>query len=95
MELITLVIYDIPDDKLRLKVSKFLRSKGLKRIQRSAYAGKLSSSERANLIAGLRRLVEGHQVNIQIYPLTPASYNQRVIIGVEMEYGDEEEVVIT
>ncbi|RLF04240.1 MAG: CRISPR-associated endonuclease Cas2, partial [Thermoprotei archaeon] len=31
MELITLVIYDIPDDNLRYQVAKYLKSKGLKR----------------------------------------------------------------
>lgn len=93
MELITLVIYDIPDDKLRLKVAKYLKSKGLKRVQKSAFAGPLSSSGRVELIAGLKKLSRGERVNIQIYPLTPASYRQRVVIGVELDY--EEERLIT
>jgi len=93
-ELITLVIYDIPDDKLRLKVAKYLKSKGLKRIQKSAFAGPLSTAGRVELVAGLRRIVRGEKVNIQIYPLTPASFNQRVVIGVEIKY-DEEERLIT
>ncbi len=93
-DLITLVIYDIPDDKLRFKVAKYLKSKGLRRIQKSAFAGPLSSAGRSELVAGLRRLVRGRKVNIQIYPLTPASFNQRVVIGVEIKY-DEEERLIT
>jgi len=93
-EMITLVIYDISDDALRLKVASYLKSRGLKRIQRSAFAGPLSSAARSELIAGLRRLVRGKQVNIQVYPLTPASFNQRVIIGAEINY-DEEERLIT
>jgi len=93
-EMLTLVIYDITDDALRLKVAKFLRSRGLKRIQKSAFIGPLTSSERADLIAGLRRLVRGHdKVNIQVYPLTEASYRRRVVIGVELSYDDE--VVVT
>ena len=93
MELITLVIYDIPDDNLRLKVAKYLRSRGLRRIQKSAFAGPLSSSGRVELVAGLRRIVEGQKVNIQVYPLTPASYRQRVIIGVELDYEEEERLI--
>jgi len=92
--MITLVIYDISDDKLRTKVANYLKSKGLKRVQRSAFAGPLSSAARSELIAGLRRLVRGRPVNIQVYPLTPASFNQRVVIGVEIRY-DEEERLIT
>jgi len=93
-ELITLVIYDIPDDDLRLKVAKFLLSKGLKRVQKSAFAGPLTSSQRADLVAGLKKLVAGRKANIQVYPLTPASYAQRVSIGVELRY-DEEDRLIT
>jgi CRISPR-associated protein Cas2 len=91
LELITLVIYDISDDDLRLRVAKFLKRMGLNRIQRSAFAGSLTSAQRAEVEAGLRRLVHGrNDVNIQIYPLTPASYSQRVMIGVELKYEDEE-----
>jgi len=88
--LLTLVIYDITDDELRNKVASFLKSKGLKRIQKSAFLGELTSSERVNVEAGLRLLVRKHdKVNIQIFPLTPASYNQRSVIGVEISYDDE------
>jgi CRISPR-associated protein Cas2 len=89
MEMITLVIYDITDDDLRLKVAKFLKLMGLKRIQKSAFAGPLTSSERVNCIAGLRRLVRDANANIQLYPLTEASFRQRVTIGVNIDYEDE------
>jgi len=87
---LTLVIYDITDDELRNKVASFLKSKGLKRIQKSAFLGELSNSEKVNVEAGLRILVKGRdKVNIQIFPLTSASYNQRHVIGVEINYDDE------
>lgn len=93
--LITLVIYDIEDDKLRSEVAAFLKSKGLKRIQYSAFIGPLTDSYRMDVIAGLRRLVKNFKANIQIYPLTPASYNMRVVIGTPLydEAGDEELIV--
>jgi len=92
VELITLVIYDIPDNSLRYQVARYLKSKGLKRVQKSAFAGPLTSAQRAELIAGLKRLITGKEANIQVYPLTPASYNQRVVLGVELKY--EEEYII-
>jgi len=95
MPLITLVIYDITDDDLRLKVAKYLKQKGLKRIQKSAFAGPLTTSQRTNLIAGLKKLIKNHEkVNIQIYPLTQASYNQRITLGTQLKY-DEEDKLIT
>jgi len=93
MELITLVIYDIPDDNLRYKVAKYLKSKGLKRIQKSAFAGPLTTAQRADLISGLKMLIKGKEANIQIYPLTPASFNQRVVLGVELKYEEEEYII--
>lgn len=94
MELITLIIYDITDDELRQTVAKYLRQKGLKRIQKSAFAGPLTSAQRSEIVAGLQRIIRGKEkVNIQIYPLTPSSFNQRIVLGVEMDY-EKEEVVI-
>ena len=91
--MLTLVIYDITDDELRYRVASFLKTMGLKRIQKSAFIGDLSHSLRINVEAGLRRLVRGKTVNVQIFPLTPASYNQRTVIGVEMNYEDNEYLV--
>jgi len=94
MPLITLVIYDITDDDLRLKVAKYLKQKGLKRIQKSAFAGPLTTSQRTNLIAGLKKLIKNHEkVNIQIYPLTQASYNQRITLGTQLKYNEEDKLI--
>lgn len=93
VEILTLVIYDITDDEVRGKVASFLRSKGLRRIQKSAFLGDLASSERINVEAGLRALVRGAKANVQIYPLTPASYSQRTVIGVEIDYEEDEYLV--
>jgi len=86
--MLTLIIYDITEDDVRSKVADFLRGKGLKRIQKSAFIGDLSSSQKTDIEAGLRQLVKGVRANVQIYPLTPASYNMRTVIGVELHYDD-------
>lgn len=78
-----LVIYDISDNGLRLKVASFLKSRGLVRIQKSAFIGRATRSLRLDVEAGLRRLArEGRgTVNIQLYPLPPSSFSRRVVIG--------------
>ena len=93
MEVITLVIYDISSDELRGKVASFLKSMGLKRVQKSAFAGSLSHSRRIDVTAGLKKLAKEGPVNIQIYPLTPASFSQREIIGIDVDYDKGEELV--
>jgi len=42
-----------------------------------------------NVEAGLSILVKGAKVNIQIYPLTPASFSQRRVIGIQIDYEAE------
>lgn len=80
----TLVIYDISDDGLRLKISEICKNYGLVRIQKSAFLGKQTNSLRKELVAKLRMIIaeEGtERDNIQIFTLDSFSYNSRVIIG--------------
>ena len=80
----TLVIYDISDDGLRLRVSKVCESFGLVRIQKSAFLGKMESSYRKELIAKLRMLLnrEGcDRDNIQVFVFSSQCLYDRVIIG--------------
>ncbi len=93
MEHIALVIYDIRDNKLRLEVSRFLKRVGLSRIQRSAFAGSVRPSDRANIEAGIRRITKGwSNYDVQIYFISPTVYSQRIVIseGYSLEEEDEE-----
>jgi CRISPR-associated protein Cas2 len=92
--LVTLVIYDVTEDDIRLKVSKFLRAKGLTRVQKSAFIGSLSVAQRKDVENGLAKLIHGKKANVQIYPLTPASYSQRVVLGVELRYDDQDRLIV-
>lgn len=88
-----LVIYDITDDELRYKVASFLKAKGLKRVQKSAFLGDLTHSQRVDIEAGLKMLVRGAKANVQLYPLTPSSYQRRSVIGAQIDYEREELVL--
>lgn len=92
MEYIALVIYDIRDSKLRLEVSKFLKRVGLARIQKSAFAGPVRPSDRANIEAGLRRITRGwSNYNIQIYIISPEVYSRRIVLSEGYSLEEEEE----
>ena len=95
MEYVALVIYDIRDNKLRLEVSRFLKRVGLSRIQRSAFAGPVRPSDRANIEAGIRRITKGwSNYDVQIYFITPATYSQRIVISEDYLLEEEEEFLI-
>ena len=89
----TLVIYDISDDNLRLKVSEICKNFGLSRIQKSAFLGDLKSSRRKELIASLRRALGDNEGNIQVFVICRADFALRVIIG-KVKVEDTEEGII-
>ncbi|RJX27654.1 MAG: CRISPR-associated endonuclease Cas2 [Dethiobacter sp.] len=65
----TLVIYDIPDDKIRNKVSEACKDYGLERIQYSAFLGDINHNRRDELCQRLRRTLGKNEGNIKLYPL--------------------------
>lgn len=58
MELSTLVIYDIEDDRARLRVSEACKDFGLERLQYSCFRGMLSQNKREELHERLRQIQE-------------------------------------
>ncbi len=77
----TLVIYDIPDDRLRTRVSDTCRKYGLSMIQKSAYMGRIHSGTRKELLASLRRTMRGKEGNIQVFVLEDQQARGKVVIG--------------
>jgi CRISPR-associated protein Cas2 len=57
-ELRTLVIYDIEDDRIRLRISETCLDYGLVRIQFSAFLGTLNRNKREELFLKLSSLLD-------------------------------------
>jgi CRISPR-associated protein Cas2 len=67
--MVTLVVYDIPDDRLRERVATACKDLGLRRIQYSAFAGYLPFSRRGELELRVRRILGVEAGNIRLFPL--------------------------
>lgn len=65
----TLVIFDIPDDKIRHKIGVACKDYGLSRIQYSAFMGDINHNRRDELRQRLQRILGKKEGNIQMYPL--------------------------
>jgi len=52
-ELLTFVVYDIGDDRVRVRVANACKDYGLERIQYSAFCGPLEAARRSELFARL------------------------------------------
>ena len=76
----TLVVYDIPSDKVRNRVSECCKDYGLERIQWSAFRGALSTAVRRELALRLQRTVGREDGNIQLYPICEKDLALRIEI---------------
>lgn len=86
---IVLIIYDISQDKQRLKVAKYLSSFGT-RVQKSAFEANLNKSQLFRLITGLEQILKKED-NVRIYKLH--SLEEIKIYG-EGDYTSLEDVII-
>lgn len=80
-----LAIYDIEDDRIRLKVSEACKDYGLQRIQFSAFLGDISANRRDELLMRLKKTLGAHTGNIQIITLCDKDARLRKIIDVPKE----------
>ncbi len=64
-----LLIYDIPDDKVRYKVSERCKDYGLDRVQYSAFAGDLDRNRREELLMRLKKTLGKKAGNIRLQPI--------------------------
>ena len=75
-----LVIYDIPDDRLRNKVIEACKDYGLIRIQYSAFTGDVTNARRMELFRRLESILDTEPGNIQIFPICDKDLEQRMDI---------------
>lgn len=68
-ELLTFVVYDIEDDRIRLRIANVCRDYGLAHIQYSVFSGPLDSTRRGELHARLTDTLGGHKGNIIVLPV--------------------------
>ena len=78
-----LLIYDIPDDKLRAKVADICLDYGLQRIQYSSFLGEMSHNRRGEILQKLRRQVAKTQANIQLFAICEKDLALRKEISVK------------
>lgn len=89
----TLVIYDITDNDIRMKIAQACKEAGLTRIQKSAFLGVIDSQMRKNLEIKLKNILGSNRGNVQIFIICEADISSRKIIGQLIEYEEGEEIV--
>lgn len=73
-----LVVYDVTDDRRRLKIADACLDYGLDRIQLSAFAGTLSRNHQEELMMKIGRLLGEGEGTIHLYPV---DMKRKLIVG--------------
>lgn len=72
-----LLVYDIPNDRIRTKVADFCLDYGLSRIQYSAFLGDLARSKQDELLQRIRRKLGGEPGRIALFPVCDTDFKGR------------------
>ena len=82
----TLVIYDIEEDRVRNRVSEACKDYGLKRVQKSAFRGELNTNRREMLFQRLQKTLGRKAGVIHIYAL--CDRDAKEILAIE-QHGED------
>ena len=85
-----LIIYDIVDNKKRIKLSKYLQGYGF-RIQKSAFEALLRVDKYNKMISGLENYVTDDD-NIRVYKII--GKGQVINLGKKISKAEEETIII-
>lgn len=80
--MLVVVVYDIPDDKRRSKLSNFLEGYG-RRIQLSVFECFLNLSEMQQLYDDVKKRVKASEDNVRFYWISQEAVNRVLTIGGE------------
>lgn len=75
-----LVVYDIPNDRIRGKVADICLDYGLDRIQFSAFVGDLTRAHQEALMKQIRQALGKGAGNIQLVAVCEKDWQQRIVI---------------
>lgn len=93
--MLTLVIYDISNDKKRTKLAKHLQNYGLYRIQYSGFKGELNSHDRILLTKEVKQYTEEEKDSIYIIPLCQNCANIcKIVANEEIYLKDAKQITI-
>ncbi len=80
-----LLIYDIPNDRLRNRVADLCADYGLDRIQYSAFWGRLQRTHQEELMLQIEKQVGKKAANVQLLPICEKDWAARLEVVVEGE----------
>lgn len=72
-----LLVYDITDDRTRLKIADACKDYGLDRLQLSTFTGELSRNHQDELMLKIESLLDDSPYNVQLIPIAIRDWEAR------------------
>lgn len=79
--MLTWVLYDIADDRLRGKASSACLQSGLYRVQKSVFLGTLADTQRDELIVRLSALIDPGRDSVYALPMCRQDFAKIALLG--------------
>lgn len=79
--MLTWVMYDITEDKLRRDVIKICKDTGLYRVQKSVFLGDIEDNELDELKMKMKDTVDLIKDSVYVFPMTKVSFKKAGLIG--------------
>ena len=80
-----LLIYDIPDDRVRSKIADFCLDYGLDRLQYSAFLGDLSANHQEELMLKIERRLGKAAARVDLFPICKEDWRGRLSLHNEVD----------
>lgn len=83
--MLTWIIYDISDDKLRSLIGKICKNYGLYRVQKSVFLGTLNSTEFDSIYSECDDLIDKETDSIFFFPVCEVCFKKIKISGISFD----------
>jgi CRISPR-associated protein Cas2 len=76
------VLYDVEDDRVRGKVAKECKQRGLERVQYSAFLGRLAASRLDEMAEKFRSLIDEETDRVYVFPFCDKDFARIKMLGI-------------
>lgn len=85
--MMTWLIYDITEDKIRKEVIRIAQHYGMYRVQKSVFLGEVDKNKLDKIIEESKKAINLEEDSVYIFPMCEADYQRSVLLGLSFEEG--------
>jgi len=83
--MLTWVVYDIVNDRVRTKVAKTCKGYGLYRVQKSAFLGDINRNQIDELVLRCKEITNTEKDSVYIFPMCEDDFKKVKMIGIPFD----------